>query len=76
MAGPDINKILNPLQIILLNRQSGKHSINEHFLILGVDGGSIDKVGVENIEAVGDVFVDNEGDLIIQVFGSGYKGVD
>ena len=60
----------------MLNRQSGKYAINEHLLILGVDGGSIDKAGVENIEAVGDVFVDNEGDLIVEVFGSGYKGVD
>jgi hypothetical protein len=76
VTGPDIYKILNSLQIILLNRQSGKHAINEHLLILGVDGGSIDKAGVENIEAIGDVFVDNEGDLIVQVFGSGYEGVD
>lgn len=76
MTGPDIDKILNPLQIILLNRQSGEDAVNEHLLILGVDGGSIDKAGVKNIEPVGDVFVDNEGDFIVQVFGSGYEGVD
>ena len=76
MTGPDINKILNSLQIILFDRDSGKHAINQHLLILGIDWGPIHKTSINNLESVGYVPCHNKGYLIIQVFWSGHEWVD
>ena len=45
-------------------------------MVLSVDGGAVDKGGVNNGQTVGYVAGDHEGELVEEVFGGGYEGVD